>query len=842
MISNALADPRAQVFLHGLSAAEGTAQHENPYAVSFGGSTLSDLSAHPGTSRSFTQTDGKKNTTTAAGAYQFTKGTWDEAAKALNLTDFGPESQDKAALYLAHKHGALDDILSGNFRPAVDKLGGEWASLPSSRAPQNKRSEQFMADAFAKAADRVGQSSGGQTAAPGQPGGGTGSGAYFGNDIFSQPDSSPAPDAASTAPQSQGFLDKAGNWLSDAVTRINDHPLQAVDDAMRGVANGLTFGYADKAAAAANSAVKGTAYDDEIKAQRAQTEAGGPIETLGELGSGFLLPVGATGAAMKALPTASRTAKVLAGAGAGAVEGGLNYTGRTDGPIDAGNLAASAALGGLLGGTAGAITPHTVDQRAETFLRGSGSDIQQAARDAQIVQDARKMFGRSTQGDTVLQAAQANQLANSYTQQAQTALRDMPKSDERQALLRALDGSDGKSQLSDEALNALRASPAGDIVANAIQMRQRAMSLTAATPAGDALWQRAGRFMIDNGGGHVLGAAGLAHGNPLGLAMFTQAGRDALKGMMGMRQTRTANIQALLDRGENAAAFLQKYPTVGQSGFQQGIQDLNSMAQQATAKQAADNLAKAAANQANKDPTNIIGLGNPNGVPRNAKQMTEFSDTMRHWMENSPETQAAQAQMAQQAAAQQAQQALAAQQARNELTKATRMPLGGGYQELLQGGRSGLNMTSAEANAGLRVLANHPTLSAAANEMRHTGAVADTTQFYALQNALRGLKEKGMFGGVTPASVMQSPGMTMEQAMRLAAYKAGAQNRQKLMDAVAKAAPNGDMEVLARVMGAEPSKSARAGLLKQHLEGATGDAKTWMDGYLSKMVDYANKQ
>jgi muramidase (phage lysozyme) len=134
----ALNNPNARKFLDLLSYTEGTQQ--NGYATAFGGGKINDLSRHPRTSRDFTQTDGKKNTTTAAGRYQFLSSTWDEQAKKLGLTDFGAKSQDLAALSLAAESGALKDILSGNFKAAVDKTGTKWASLPSSPYPQGKKS------------------------------------------------------------------------------------------------------------------------------------------------------------------------------------------------------------------------------------------------------------------------------------------------------------------------------------------------------------------------------------------------------------------------------------------------------------------------------------------------------------------------------------------------------------------------------------------------------------------------------------------------------------------------------------------------------------------------------
>lgn len=141
-----LANENTQRYLRMLQQAEGTYKGANgdPYRVAFGGGTIDDLSQHPRKLHNFTQTDGKRNKTSAAGAYQFLGSTWDDVAGKLGLPDFGPQSQDLAALELMRRNGSLQDVLAGNFDKAVQKDGRTWASLPSSPYAQPRRSQGFV--------------------------------------------------------------------------------------------------------------------------------------------------------------------------------------------------------------------------------------------------------------------------------------------------------------------------------------------------------------------------------------------------------------------------------------------------------------------------------------------------------------------------------------------------------------------------------------------------------------------------------------------------------------------------------------------------------------------------
>ena len=139
-----------RVFLDAIAEAEGTTKHG--YATAFGGGKLPSLLDHPRKLASFTETTGRKNSTSAAGRYQFLQSTWDDIAKKLGLTDFGPEAQDMAAIALLDRAGALQDVLNGDLQSAARKSGKTWASLPSSPYAQPKKSEAAFNRILSKAA------------------------------------------------------------------------------------------------------------------------------------------------------------------------------------------------------------------------------------------------------------------------------------------------------------------------------------------------------------------------------------------------------------------------------------------------------------------------------------------------------------------------------------------------------------------------------------------------------------------------------------------------------------------------------------------------------------------
>ena len=109
-----LANARLQVYLDLIGESEGA-----DYTTKLGGGQLDSLATYPGVT---------------SGRYQFRPGTWGDAAAAIGLTDFYPQSQDLAAVYLINRAGALGNVMSGNYAAAMQQLAPTWASFPYYRS------------------------------------------------------------------------------------------------------------------------------------------------------------------------------------------------------------------------------------------------------------------------------------------------------------------------------------------------------------------------------------------------------------------------------------------------------------------------------------------------------------------------------------------------------------------------------------------------------------------------------------------------------------------------------------------------------------------------------------
>ena len=361
-------NPNVRKFLDVIARAEGT----TGYDTAFGGGKIPSLEDHPRELRSFTQTDGKANKTSAAGRYQFLQDTWDDVAGKLGLTDFGPESQDLAAIELMRRNGALDAVLAGDFDTAIKNSGSTWASLPSSPYAQPKRSDGFIANALDKAASAAFPAAQAEEApadpyadifaAPPQPGAMTVQNNAEHDryaDIFTAPP--PVPTSTAPAPDAGGsFVDNAVDTAAGLGAGVGQGVGRIVLGAQHWAGKGLKEIGADTPGEwLINDAAQGRTKLDEQAAPYAQ--AAPTATSIGKLGGEIVstLPVGGPIAAgVKALaPALGRLAPHAIGLSNAIKSGGM----RAGTGGGATNMGLRVAGGGITGGAAaGLVDPDQV--------------------------------------------------------------------------------------------------------------------------------------------------------------------------------------------------------------------------------------------------------------------------------------------------------------------------------------------------------------------------------------------------------------------------------------------------------------------------------------------------
>ena len=127
----ALQDANIGAFLRVIREGE-SSQDPDAYRMLFGGELITYFGDHP---RKLVtkKLGGKEITSSAAGAYQFLKKTWDALVRQYGFKDFQPVTQDMAAVALIAEKGALDLIREGHIREAIARCAPVWASLPGSQ-------------------------------------------------------------------------------------------------------------------------------------------------------------------------------------------------------------------------------------------------------------------------------------------------------------------------------------------------------------------------------------------------------------------------------------------------------------------------------------------------------------------------------------------------------------------------------------------------------------------------------------------------------------------------------------------------------------------------------------
>ena len=117
---------REEAFLALIRFAEhGGQERPDSYNILHGNGHIGDLSKHlakPATKWG--------HTSTAAGAYGITQGTYNFAVSAGAAHNFYPASQDAIARFLINRAGALRYIWEGQLDAAFSSLNHTWASWP----------------------------------------------------------------------------------------------------------------------------------------------------------------------------------------------------------------------------------------------------------------------------------------------------------------------------------------------------------------------------------------------------------------------------------------------------------------------------------------------------------------------------------------------------------------------------------------------------------------------------------------------------------------------------------------------------------------------------------------
>ncbi len=125
--------PEARALLEAIAGPESNGR----YNVVYGGAPFASYADHPRIDVPITSGPNAGKTSSAAGKYQFLKGTWDDQARRHGLTDFSPENQDLAAWFLASEtyaaktgRGLQADLASGDTAAVAPALAPVWTSLP----------------------------------------------------------------------------------------------------------------------------------------------------------------------------------------------------------------------------------------------------------------------------------------------------------------------------------------------------------------------------------------------------------------------------------------------------------------------------------------------------------------------------------------------------------------------------------------------------------------------------------------------------------------------------------------------------------------------------------------
>lgn len=486
-------------------------------------------------------------------------------------------------------------------------------------------------------------------------------------------------------------------------------------------------------------------------------------------------------------------------------------------PAEAAKAAIISAAGGKVINTL--IDKTTGRAALREFSKKAGSE-EGVRLNSEIIKDLGDISANPNKMGGKVQAVDANALEQKYVNEVNASIKALGKDNLKkmgadpadfQAAIQA------RRVITPEELAKLRTNPAGEALADSIEKAQRVRALTAANPADNNILVKGIRVGAD------YALPGIVS-KPLNYLLNNRKSREEV----------TANLLKQSDTAQKALDIL------GQSKASQSADDLSQMALKAFQdKQSMIDKAKAAkaagkttdpnvaiSELLGKDPSNILGLSNKFGNPRNDVQMQEFSKLIR----NQIEARLAKQELAKAAA--NAGKVLPEGAVKNQVLATSKAPLGGPFQELLQGGRSGLNMSTDQAIDALRLVSKmdkDSPVSKAASAILKSEPVDNPDVFYGVQNTIRRLSEEGKIPGGKPGVLSEvSSGIRNPVS-----YEANVKNATEALKVARDNAPSKELAQFASSVGRIKSSAEKAAAIEERISKTTDPAEL---KYLEELV------
>lgn len=604
----------------------------------------------------------------------------------------------------------------------------------------------------------------------------------------------------------ESWKEALGRGVENLQKEVQD-PLAAAKNLGRGVVKGATDIMDGGAqlltrgvAAGTNLVAPGSAADQfmqgEVKRVEGMNQAredqyqadtlGSVLAGVGRVGGNAVVPLAG---ASRVTQAATLPSKMAAGARLGATAGAVQpvYDMDQPGASYAGDKALQIGAGVLTGGTVpvvsrvgrelasatGRVVDNPIARSAERSLvdergRFLFRDSVDPAADAQIIKDLANLrqdplrFQQVLGNQAAVGRSNATGIGADYRDEVANLMKQAGMKDDQ--ILNILN----KSQITSADIASLPKTPAGEAAASALTLSVRADAMT--------------RPGVSN--------ALMAPARFLTRTFLPERPATAINTFLGGRTTGEANINNLTTPRNVAAA---ENVLAARGSPADAIDNFGNIARQTAAQNAAEAEARAAqeaaelagkpAREAQKaiaelqatDPTYLLGLSNPNGVPRNAKQMQEFSSVIRAQMEEAAKKEAAARTGILNTAAES--QANALKEANIAGMRMNRAPAGGAFQTL----RQYTGLSDDELVESMRVLSNHPVLGKFVNQIRQGGNTDDGALF-AVQNAINGLQKRqgGILNPTAPrgsaAEIMRDASGAPVRSPNL--YNAGAERFQ----------------------------------------------------------------